>query len=752
MQNVQWGMALLNRLRARRSARDATCRGCLAEGRGKTKGELVKLHRILKKVAGGGMLVAALLLATPLDALACTQIYMGSDLTATGDTYVGRSEDFSTRYAKLFGVQEPMTNPTYISEESDFNYTYQGTTYRYTYVRDASAEWDGYGTPAPYSEAGTNEKGVSVSSTETTYTNPAVKAIDPYSSQGIGEFNIADVVLGQADTARDGVELLGSIIDQYGSDAANQIVIADSTETWIFMQLSGTQWCAILMPDDVISVNPNMGSLQFKVDLDDPAVCLHSEKLVETAQQAGTYTTYDDGTMNVAKSYGETSTASSRYVQGHLYFGDDMQEGVDYTVSNNRVASITDPLLMFSAGAANVPISLMTALRSFAARGEQSDSPAVNSNISGVTAIGSQRTTETHMFQIREGLSPDIATIEWIATSPAEFNVFLPVYGALLTEVDKTYYPDSKTLDVSHTGEDGMSDTQGSVINFIFMDINTLADGHRDTMAAGVRAYLDAMQESIIDQQEQVDAAMQALPEGEARNDLANRAFQAATEQLYAKSDALLDEMQAYINAGDFSQPFTPSDYDAENDAMVAPFAYVDSLEAPTITAHPNAATYKQGDNAAALTVGASAGYYNDNLAYQWYVADGNVSDAGDLSGFKPIEDATTASYVPATDTVGSKTYAVAVTNAGGLTSVSHTAVVTVEKPAAQNPDKDDDAQQPSNPDDTKKPGDTVKDPTRPNGDLPATGDTTPALIAAVAGVGALLVVGGTLVARRREQ
>ena len=239
----------------------------------------MRVRRLLQKVAGGGVLAAALLTAMPLDALACTQIYMGSDLTATGDTHVGRSEDFGTRYAKCFGVQEPMTNPTYISEESDFNYTFAGTTYRYTYVRDATAEWDGTGTPAPYSEAGTNENGVSLSSTETTYTNDAVLAVDPYSGEGIGEFNIADVVLGQAESARDGVELLGSIVDRYGSDHANQIIIADSTETWVFMQLSGTQWCAIVMPDDVLSSNPNMGSLQFKVDLDDESVCLHSERL-----------------------------------------------------------------------------------------------------------------------------------------------------------------------------------------------------------------------------------------------------------------------------------------------------------------------------------------------------------------------------------------------------------------------------------------------------------------------------------------
>ena len=91
---------------------------------------------------------------------------------------------------------------------------------------------------------------------------------------------------------------------------------------------------------------------------------------IEVAQKAGTYTEYEDGTMNIAKSYGEESTSSPRYVQGQLYFGTDFQEGEDYTVSGSSV-NIADPQLFFTLGSDSVPVTVMTGLRSFAERGEQ---------------------------------------------------------------------------------------------------------------------------------------------------------------------------------------------------------------------------------------------------------------------------------------------------------------------------------------------------------------------------------------------
>lgn len=632
------------------------------------------------------MVLAACLFASPTVAFACTQIYVGSNLTDTGDTYVGRSEDYSTRYPKLFGVQESLENPTYTSDESDFSWTYEGTSYRYTYVRDAQEEWDEV---RPYSEAGTNEMGVSVSATESTSMNASIRKIDPLSSTGIGEFNIPDVILGTCATAREGVELLGSLVDEYGSSECNQIIIADSSETWLFMQLSGHQWLAMVMPDDQVSVNPNMGNLQFTVDLDDETVCLHSEDLEAVAEEAGTYTAYDDGTMNVAASYGGTSTASSRYVQGHLYFGDTMVEGEDYTVSGNSITSIADLQLLFTPGDSSVPITLNSALRSLAARGEQSDSLAVNSNLnSSVTAIGSQRTTEAHIFQIRSELSSDIATIEWIALSPAEFNVYLPVYGALLTEVDETYYPNECDIDMSHAREGALAETDSQAMVYQFMDINTIANANRRRMAAGVSAYLSALQNSIIEQQETVDAVMQALPAGEARTELANSAFQQATEQLYEKSSVLLEEMRDYVEAEDTSEPFVPSDYDADTGSINTPLVYAAVAVAPVITAQPVSATYELGATATPLSVTATAGDSVDGtdslLTYQWYVAEGTQTTDSGIDGFTAVEGATGTELAIDTTTVGTKTYAVVITNAAGLATVSEGAVITVNEPAVE--------------------------------------------------------------------
>lgn len=62
----------------------------------------------LKKLGCGLAFGAAAIMAMPTSALACTQIYMGSQLTADGNTYYGRSEDFGPRYIKHFGI-EPHT-------------------------------------------------------------------------------------------------------------------------------------------------------------------------------------------------------------------------------------------------------------------------------------------------------------------------------------------------------------------------------------------------------------------------------------------------------------------------------------------------------------------------------------------------------------------------------------------------------------------------------------------------------------------
>ena len=227
----------------------------------------------LKKLGCGLAFGAAAIMAMPTSALACTQIYMGSKLTADGNTYYGRAEDFGARYIKHFGIEPAHKDGSkYTSLESGFEYKSKGATYRYTFVRDNPSQWEGR--YDAYSEAGINEKGVSCSATLSTSYNEKAEEADPVTEEtGIGEYNYASVILGESATAREGVELLGSLIDEQGVCSNDQIIIADNNETWLFAALSGHQWIGMKLADDVASINPNIGNLNYDVDLNDPENC-----------------------------------------------------------------------------------------------------------------------------------------------------------------------------------------------------------------------------------------------------------------------------------------------------------------------------------------------------------------------------------------------------------------------------------------------------------------------------------------------
>lgn len=91
-----------------------------------------KTHPVnaLKKLGIGLAFGAATIMSMPTSALACTQMYMGKDLTADGNTYYGRAEDFGKRYLKHYGI-EPAHEAgfTYSSNESAFEYTSNKPTF-----------------------------------------------------------------------------------------------------------------------------------------------------------------------------------------------------------------------------------------------------------------------------------------------------------------------------------------------------------------------------------------------------------------------------------------------------------------------------------------------------------------------------------------------------------------------------------------------------------------------------------------------
>lgn len=581
-----------------------------------------KTHPVnaLKKLGIGLAFGAATIMSMPTSALACTQMYMGNKLTADGDTYYGRAEDFDTRYLKHFGI-EPSHGPghTYGSDESAFMYTSTKTTYRYTYVRDHPSQW--HGRYDAYSEAGINEKGVSCSATLTTGMNADAEAADPLTKTGIGEYSYGSVILGESANAREGVELLGKIIDEQGACGNDQIIIADSNETWLFAALSGHQWIAMRLTDDIASLNPNIGNLNYKVDLTDTANCLHSATIESMPKENGFAKYFDDGQFDVAQTYGEAISEKAmhswaRYVQGRAYFGVPLTEGTDYEIvkderedaraTTGALVSKAQPLF-FQPGKSDWNTFEM--IRSFATRGE--NVAGLNANTDGAYAIGTNRSTEIHTFQIRQGMDPEIATIQWEMLSNAEFSVAIPFYSALLTEVSP-YFSD-QDVSFDHCEEEDVVNNEEpeNSINYVLMDINTLAAENRDNCATGVRAYLDALQKELIEQNLTVDEAMQAAEGTEARTALANKAGKAATKNTYVKCKAMLEEMRDYLKEEDFSEEFVPSDYDAGNDCLIKSITYADEalsdedVAEPEVEKEETTEEKSEGNNMAAMAVGA---------------------------------------------------------------------------------------------------------------------------------------------------
>ena len=227
-----------------------------------------------------------------------------------------------------------------------------------TQIRDAKGYWGGR-TDA-YSAAGVNEHGVSASATLSTDYNDQIAAIDPL---GIGEYNYVSIILGESKTAREGVEPIGRLVSEHGALTCDQLTISDVNESWVFMVLSGHDWLAMQLPEDKVSVNPNMSNLRFDVDLDDTSVCLHSEGLLTTPGDLLKYKA-DGKTPDIAATYGADDASqgiaqNNRYAQGHAYFGAPLSKdsyewdtvlNSDGSVRREGISRIDAPELYFTPG------------------------------------------------------------------------------------------------------------------------------------------------------------------------------------------------------------------------------------------------------------------------------------------------------------------------------------------------------------------------------------------------------------------
>lgn len=595
-------------------------------------------------------LTAAMVLSASTTALACTGVYVGSEASTNGSSYMGRSEDIGDLYGKIFGTaaaQEIAAGSVYKDAygfEMDYSKVgYPQKTYAYTYVKDSPAYGetmqDAAGNPIgeAYAEAGQNEKGVCISATVSTKYNEKAEAADPLVETGFCEISMASLILGGAATAKEGVDLMAAIVDEYGAGECNSIMISDPKETWYFEIVSGHQYAAVKMPADKVSVQPNIMLLGV-IDVTDTENVVASENLVKLAEENGFLMTDENGNIDVARTYAQAQSGMgqyTRYWQGLFYVNEAAAEKLDETKINNHdnpVDLLIDP---------DKKMTTMEVLKFLATRGEGTKLDSNKDET--IYAVGNNRQGECHIFETRQNMPADLATIQWQAMADAEFSIYIPYYSAMVTEVLDAY--DCEAIADGAVTEELLAATEGS-LNWNFQIINHLCYSNRALCGESVSKYFTAYQESIIEQQAAVDAEMLALY----KKDPA-QAKETATElgkdlaaQILEMTNGVKEELVAYL-AEEQTEPFVPS---AMKENVMPVYSIAHLQEAPAEESAPAeepTVDQETEEKADALTKFADVSEKNWFAAAVSYVYEKGMMSGVAADKFAP-NDATTRAMI----------------------------------------------------------------------------------------------------------
>ena len=379
-------------------------------------------------------LTAAVLI---MGASACTMVYVGSDLTDDGSTYMARSEDYSNSYNKVAYVNESGKYAEGDVYEGCYGFTFTFThdSYGYTAVSDDNLK--GVGNPdgvcpncgtahphTPMEECGTNEKGVSVSAMVTLSANSGVKNADKMVSGGMCESDMTTILLSEAATAKEGVELLMKIYDTVGAEERSGVLIGDKNEVWYVENYTGHKYIAVKLSSSMIAISPNMGAIGL-VDLDDTANVIASKGIIEVAEKANTFVgDKDANTIDFRASYSNTSI-NARMINGINYFLGEAKfdskniTSADFTISNVKDGEI---VAMYTPIASNRTLYTKDLVDFYK-----------------VDQIGNTSNLEWHIFQINGKEPMETGTIEWLGMENGAYTVAIPYFSVLTTDMYDGY-------------------------------------------------------------------------------------------------------------------------------------------------------------------------------------------------------------------------------------------------------------------------------------------------------------------------
>jgi dipeptidase len=282
---------------------------------------------IIPKVQTGlfaaGCVSVILLAMAPLNCKASYAIYVGKNLSEDGSVLIGGSGDeVSSHWLEVVpGMRHPQGATVRVGVDATANMPGQFTqipqvpqTHRYLTMNYSDYE----GFPPPITNGGLNEKNVAGRDVWSP-SRPELVAMTPNPQTGPSYSDLSRIAMERAGSAREAVEIIGKLIDEYGYSTygGNSHMFADENEGWVLLNFAGGKglWIAQrLGPDDVrVSYPGYIGDIPQDY-LDHPDF-MGSENFVDFAVEQGWYEPGSGAAFNVTQVYG---TDYVRYPRSEL--------------------------------------------------------------------------------------------------------------------------------------------------------------------------------------------------------------------------------------------------------------------------------------------------------------------------------------------------------------------------------------------------------------------------------------------------
>ena len=387
--------------------------------------------------------------------MGCSLFYFGGDWTDDGANLFFRGEDQDgADENKLYLITPAGKHRAGEMYTGCFGFTWTFThdNYRYISRRDDNLlgvcpDCGGTHDHQPFEEAGTNEYGVTVTATQGLSPNETILAADPYVHTGIHEAEMATILLSEAATAREGVELLKRIVETEGVwEEGFGIMICDQKEQWYVEVMTGHRFLAVLMPRSVAFFEANVSVLG-RLDLDDTEHIVASDDLIGLAQRAGTFVgNAKENIIDYRLSYNDYHAGAfemlwSWNVAARMAVALNELEGTDQWKPDNVLDENDFVMTNIAEDGSVVPLYNGLKLR---------DKVSVSSLIALMHQfpLGYWENEEAHLYRFYPEAETALGTVEWSAMGNNCHNVFIPGYPMLITDTWSGYQAGLEPVEV----------------------------------------------------------------------------------------------------------------------------------------------------------------------------------------------------------------------------------------------------------------------------------------------------------------